>query len=132
MAATMTVTLDCADPERLAVFWNAVLGYQEVARAGSYILLGLADGTPKFVLQRVPEARTGKNRMHPDIWVSDVDAEADRVEALGATRVQEKPFEENGLRWFQMADPEGNEFCVASSSLAETTNDPAAPTASQY
>ena len=110
--ATITITLDCTDPERLAPFWSEALGYQEVARVDKYLVLGPAPGTPKFILQRVPEPRTGKNRMHIDIWVADIESEAARLEALGARRLEEKPFEENGLSWIQLADPEGNEFCV--------------------
>jgi catechol 2,3-dioxygenase-like lactoylglutathione lyase family enzyme len=111
-SATYTTTLDCTDPDRLVPFWCGALGYQELARVENFVVLGPAPGVFKFVLQRVPEARTGKNRMHIDIWVSDIEAEAARLEGLGATRLQEKPFDEHGFRWFQLADPEGNELCV--------------------
>jgi predicted enzyme related to lactoylglutathione lyase len=54
-----------------------------------------------------------KNRMHLDLWVDDVEAEAARLTVLGAKRLRYQPFAEHGLRWIQLADPEGNEFCVA-------------------
>ena len=111
--ANITVTLDCADPDRQAEFWKPALGYQEVARVENFVVLGPAPGVFKLALQRVPEARAGKNRMHLDMWVADVESESARLEALGATRLQEKPFEEHGLLWYQFADPEGNEFCIA-------------------
>jgi len=111
-ACTVTITLDCTDPERLAEFWNAALGYQEIARVDNFIVLGPAPGVFKLALQRVPEARPGKNRMHLDLWVPDIEAEAKRLEALGATRRREQPFDEHGFLWYQFADPEGNEFCV--------------------
>ena len=113
--ATISVTLDCADPDRLTLFWSEALRYREVARVDNYRVLDPAPGIagPRFVLQGVPEPRAAKNRMHIDIWVADIESEADRIVALGATRVQEKAFEEHGFRWFQLADPEGNEFCVA-------------------
>jgi predicted enzyme related to lactoylglutathione lyase len=112
--ATISVTLDCADPDRLARFWSEALRYQQVASVESYRVLDPAPGMagPRFVLQGVPEPRMGKNRMHLDIWVADMESESARLEALGAQRLQEKPFDENGLSWFQLADPEGNEFCV--------------------
>ena len=50
--------------------------------------------------------------MHRDIHVADIDAEAARLEALGARRVSSSPYEESGTRWYLMADPEGNELCV--------------------
>ena len=113
--ATISLTLDCADPEPLALFWSKALGYEEIARVDNFIVLAPAAGMagPKLALQRVPEPRALKNRMHLDIWVADIESEAARLEALGAQRLQEKPFDEHGFRWFQLADPEGNEFCVA-------------------
>jgi catechol 2,3-dioxygenase-like lactoylglutathione lyase family enzyme len=110
--ATVTVTLDCSDAESLARFWGEALGYQEVARVENFLVLGPAPGVMKLALQTVPEARPGKNRMHLDLWVPDIEAEAARLEAIGATRRAEKPFSEHGFLWYQMADPEGNEFCI--------------------
>jgi predicted enzyme related to lactoylglutathione lyase len=111
---TISVTLDCADPDRLALFWSEALGYKEVASVDNFRVLAPAPGIagPKFILQGVPEPRTLKNRMHIDIWVADIESEAARLVALGAKRLEEKPFDEHGLRWIQLADPEGNEFCV--------------------
>lgn len=115
-AATVTIslTLDCADPVRLAAFWCEALGYQEVATVDNFVVLAPTSGLagPKLALQGVPEPRTSKNRMHLDMWVVDIDSEVDRLEALGAKRLQEQPFDEHSLRWFQLVDPEGNEFCV--------------------
>jgi predicted enzyme related to lactoylglutathione lyase len=64
------------------------------------------------LLQRVPEPKQAKNRMHLDLWVPDIEAEARRLVALGARRQSAKPVEELGSRWIVMADPEGNEFCL--------------------
>jgi predicted enzyme related to lactoylglutathione lyase len=97
--ATISLTLDCVDLERLANFWSQALGYQEVARVDNFVVLA-------------PEFRAQKNRMHIDLWVPDIDSEAARLEALGAKRLQDQPFDEHGLCWFQLADLEGNEFCV--------------------
>jgi predicted enzyme related to lactoylglutathione lyase len=60
----------------------------------------------------VDEPKTVKNRMHLDIEVADIRAEADRLVALGATRISEGPCSEHGSTWLLMNDPEGNEFCV--------------------
>ncbi len=49
--------------------------------------------------------------MHLDIHVVDIDAEAERLEGLGARRVSSSPYEESGTRWHLMAEPEGNELC---------------------
>jgi predicted enzyme related to lactoylglutathione lyase len=64
-------------------------------------------------MQRVPEPKIVKNRMHLDLLVDDVGIEVSRLEALGATRLTPTAREEFGQTWFVLADPQGNEFCVA-------------------
>jgi predicted enzyme related to lactoylglutathione lyase len=116
MAARMGLVLDCADPRALAEFWAPALGYNNVGSAGSYVILLPAEGEgPQLLLQRVPEAKATKNRMHFDIHVAEIEDEADRLEKLGARRVQADALLEHGTHWILMADPEGNEFCVCDS-----------------
>jgi predicted enzyme related to lactoylglutathione lyase len=50
--------------------------------------------------------------MHLDIETADIEAEATRLEALGARRVRADHMHEHGTNWILMNDPEGNEFCV--------------------
>jgi predicted enzyme related to lactoylglutathione lyase len=111
--AQLGLVLDCADPEHLAESWAPALGYVNLGTAGSYVAL-FPNGAPgpKLLLQRVAEPKAVKNRMHLDIEVADIHAEADRLVALGATRVSEGPCSEHGSTWLLMSDPEGNEFCV--------------------
>jgi hypothetical protein len=152
MAARFQMVIDCADPEPLARFWAAALGYRlEPPPAGfdswddywrDFGLpeedLGLGedriidpDGRgPGIWFQVVPEPKSVKNRLHLDIKVSGgadiggrdvpievrrqrVDAEAERLAALGATVVGVIPDE--GLDHYAVAmkDPEGNEFDIA-------------------
>jgi len=112
MGARVGLVLDCADPERLAEFWAAALDYTTVGGAGNYVMLvDPSGGQPKLLLQRVPEPKTAKNRMHLDIEHPDVEAEVTRLEQLGAVRV-EGPLAEHESTWVVMHDPEGNEFCV--------------------
>lgn len=115
------LVLDCADPEKLAEFWGPALGYVSIGTFGSYVAL-FPDGRPgpKLLLQRVEEPKSGKNRMHFDIEVPDIDAEADRLVALGATKVSEAPCSEHGSTWLLMSDPEGNEFCVCDAGQGTT------------
>lgn len=110
---TFGLVLDCADPEKLADFWAPALGYVTLGSAGNYVLLVATDGNqPKLLLQRVPEPKTAKNRMHLDIVTPDIHGEAARLEALGANRVGPESMSEHGSTWVLMEDPEGNEFCV--------------------
>jgi predicted enzyme related to lactoylglutathione lyase len=108
------VTMDCADPEKLAGFWGELLG-RKAGRTTSgnedYWALRDPDGKgPLFLLQRVPEPKTAKNRAHLDLWVADMEGEAERAVSLGATYV--KKFDGQDEGWIWMADPEGNEFCI--------------------
>ncbi|MEU0989719.1 VOC family protein [Streptomyces sp. NPDC005953] len=66
----------------------------------------------RLLFQRVPEAKTVKNRLHLDLHPGTERraAEVARLEALGATVLAEQ--DQPGGRWTTMADPEGNEFCV--------------------
>src|SRR3954463_5960777 len=112
MRTTMGLVLDCRDPEALAEFWSEALGYTTLGGAGNYVMLVDGDGAgPKLLLQRVPEPKAGKNRMHLDMETPDVGAEVERLEKLGASKTGET-CSEHGMRWTVMAAPEGNEFCV--------------------
>lgn len=110
----MGLVLDCVDPAGLAPFWAAALGYEVAGGDGPYLALHPADGAtgPRFVLQRVPETKMIKNRMHVDLEVGDIEGAAARLEALGARRLSREPIGEAGCRWIVMADPEGNELCL--------------------
>lgn len=79
---------------------------------------------PAIWFQVVPEAKTIKNRWHIDVRASagrgaplaerraDIDAEAARLEALGATLVRRNSDEANDFYAIAMLDPEGNEFDI--------------------
>ena len=105
------IVIDCADPETLAAFWADALGYRIVGFGEPYCLLLPAERAyPPVILQRVPEPKQGKVRIHFDLRVSDVSAEVERLEKLGARRVD--VGQGHDVAWVPMADPEGNEFCV--------------------
>jgi predicted enzyme related to lactoylglutathione lyase len=117
------IIIDCADPDRLAEFWSAALGYEKVRRFGHYTMLSRGGpGFPRLGLQRVPELKATKNRVHLDIIEADIDAEATRLEELGARRLEDAARREQvdnaAARWIVMADPEGNEFCVCDGGTA--------------
>jgi len=110
----LAVVIDCSDLDRSARFWSGVLGYTAgPAVPGPYRSL-----QPESVagidvlLQRVPEAKREKSRLHLDLRTPDLDAEVSRVLALGATLLTHQPVAEDGWSWHILADPDGNEFCV--------------------
>ncbi|XRQ12783.1 VOC family protein [Actinomadura welshii] len=108
----LAFVLDCSAPERLADFWTAALGYERGESAPPYVSLSDPAGRrPVLLLQRVPEPKVTKNRMHLDLRISDMDAELARITALGASVVR-APFPDAGWLTAVLADPEGNEFCL--------------------
>jgi hypothetical protein len=138
------VVFDAADPGALASFWASALaerGYAVPAPPGDFpdwpaflAANGVpaqrwndasaieAEGHPRLFFQKVPEAKTIKNRVHIDLLAGGgpsvpLDVQRERVatqvarlESLGATRVEEHA--DLGVHWAVMRDPEGNEFCV--------------------
>ena len=125
MARLHDIVFDCAHPAATARFWAAALdGYAvapyddaELARLRSLgimnteddptVLVEPTDAGPRLFFQRVPEAKSVKNRVHLDLFAADPHAEIQRLNALGAS-VQAR-YPDHVL----MADPEGNEFCVS-------------------
>ena len=118
------VTIDCADPDRIADFWQSALGFaKRVGNGRPYITLSEGGGGSRMLnhltIQRVPEAKTAKLRAHLDLFTGDMDSEVGRLVALGATvltpaSTETDPDGHLGFRATVMADPEGAEFCVVS------------------
>jgi predicted enzyme related to lactoylglutathione lyase len=106
------LVLDCADPQKLAPFWAAALGFEVAGFAEQWGMLKGPREHDVFLLQRVDEPKSGKNRMHIDVTTPDIEAKARELEALGATRLTPEPLHQFNAVWITMADPEGNEFCV--------------------
>jgi hypothetical protein len=141
MATDFQVTVDCTEPHVLADWWAEALGWQVEPQDEAFIrrtveaghateeqttthrghlvwasgaaITSPDPGRPRVLFQSVPEAKTVKNRVHLDLRVGDErrEAEVARLTGMGATelwRASQGPFS-----WVTMADPEGNEFCVA-------------------
>jgi catechol 2,3-dioxygenase-like lactoylglutathione lyase family enzyme len=111
------LVLDCADPERLALFWSDVLGYVELGREDGAIEIGPPDAgfgglQPTIILSPSSDPRTGKLPLHIDVNPvdRDQDAELERLLSLGARRADVGQTGEE--QWHVLADPEGNEFCL--------------------
>jgi predicted enzyme related to lactoylglutathione lyase len=104
------IVVDCADPTTLVGFWAEVFGVRATIHGERWAYIDVP-GATTVAFQKVPEAKTIKNRLHLDVKVDDIPREADRLVALGATRSGE--VRADPLGQFQvMTDPEGNEFCL--------------------
>jgi predicted enzyme related to lactoylglutathione lyase len=112
--STIELVLDCSDPENLMGFWREALGYTVQYSERSLVVLVPRDmNASALLLQRVPEPKIGKNRVHVDMVTDDVEVEVKRLEALGAKRLHDGVRSFGPTRWVTMADPESNEFCVS-------------------
>jgi predicted enzyme related to lactoylglutathione lyase len=108
----LVVVLDCDDADALADFWASALGYRRGPFGSPYVRLTDPRGRwPDLLLQQVPEPKGGKNRMHLDLQVRDVDDEVRRLVAAGASVIA-PAHDDEGFLTVVLADPQGNEFCV--------------------
>jgi catechol 2,3-dioxygenase-like lactoylglutathione lyase family enzyme len=107
-----SVMIDTNDLEKVTGFWKQLLGLEEKMRFPGYVFLErLSPQGPRLAFQQVPEAKTVKNRVHLDLGAGDPEALIARAIGLGATRLADHDMP--GIHWTVLADPEGNEFCVA-------------------
>jgi hypothetical protein len=126
MARLADIVFDCEEPAPLARWWASTLdGYRvapydtaELARLRALGVVDLEDDPsvvvepesgdePRYLFMRVPEPKRHKNRVHVDLRSDDLEAEVARL------------IERGGVELYRigtnvtMADPEGNEFCIA-------------------
>ncbi|MBA3885921.1 MAG: VOC family protein [Acidobacteria bacterium] len=109
--------LDVADVDRAARFWGGLLGWEVVDRDNDGVRLQDPDRTAiPLDLFAVPDARQGKNRVHPDLIPSGEEGdresqrrEVERALSLGARRVD---IGQGDATWEVLVDTEGNELCV--------------------
>ena len=107
------LAIDSIDPNALAPFWCGLLGVDVDTEIGDGEFLLLSPTTEGLTVgfQRVPETKSGKNRVHLDLVVDDLDEATTEVEQLGGRWLEPgRTRALEGFRWRCMADPEGNEF----------------------
>lgn len=140
-AKQVQITFDCAHPRAVAEFWKQVLGYVDPPvppgfeswdpldqamppeeRGSRWACQDPAGVGPRLFFQRVPEPKEVKNRVHLDVRVGTglrgadrvaaLEAEAVRLEALGATLLKLREADGLNESCLVMQDIEGNEFCL--------------------
>ena len=114
------------DPPEGFESWEQALdamGVPPESRNDASAVLDPDGSRPRLFFQRVPERKQVKNRVHLDVRAAPglerdarmaaLEAEAERLVSLGATRLQRyEPAPPLGAGHIVMADPEGNEFCL--------------------
>lgn len=106
------ITIDTADALPIARWWAEQTGGTIVEEnEGWFVTVALGSGRPMLAFQQVEDPTPGKNRIHLDLTAADRAAEVQRLIAAGATLIAER--EMPGFSWTTLADPDGNQFCVA-------------------
>jgi hypothetical protein len=128
------------DPVALAAFWAGVYGIEPSTFEGELKEQLLATGlteddlakrglvedpsgeNPRLFFHHADRAKLGRNRIHLDIQATpghapsreELDSERDRLVALGAevVRLVDQEWGPWPEHYYQMRDPEGNEFCL--------------------
>ena len=112
------LVIDAVEPDRLARFWAAALGWEIGVEEDEEI-----DVWPNeyrypdpvalpLVFVPVPEAKTVKNRIHLDLAPFPGRDQAAAVAALLAAGAVPADVGQGSVSWTVLADPEGSEFCV--------------------
>ncbi|MFF1878495.1 VOC family protein [Leifsonia sp. NPDC058230] len=140
MATLGNIVFYANDPQALSDFWSGVFGYPPQRFEGEFREMLLAGGLseddlgkralaespdgsgPRLFFHHADGPKTGRNRVHLDVQAvhgrrptdEELDAEKDRLVALGATvvRLIDQKWGPATEHYYQLRDPEGNEFCL--------------------
>jgi len=140
MATLGNITFYANDPRTLSHFWAGVFGYPllewEDPMRAELLDPGLTESDlatralaedpvgigPRLFFHHADGPKAGRNRLHLDVQTvadgrpsrAQLDAEKDRLVALGAevVRLVEQSWGPWPELYYQLRDPEGNEFCL--------------------
>ncbi len=113
IARFLFITIDAQDARRIADFWAAVLDTEldEELDDGRFLVLKDREDLPAICIQRVPEPKQGKVRIHLDLGAPDLAEATERIVALGGSWDGEERTLDD-VPWRTLTDPEGHEFDV--------------------
>lgn len=112
-AALAMTTVDCADAQKMASFYSALLGWEITASGDGYAML--QGPGQRLGFGEIPDYRSpswpdeGTKQFHLDLSAEDVLSMADRAVELGATQPSDQPGDG---RWVVLLDPAGHPFCI--------------------
>ncbi|HUR68242.1 MAG TPA: VOC family protein [Candidatus Thermoplasmatota archaeon] len=108
------VVLDVENMQRAAEFWCAALGYVVAASHDTFWSIKDPAGKRQMRLGFQPKdgVKPAVNSLHFEFFTDDMEREAKRLEALGATRVKGWPYGDDEPNWIVLRDLDGHEFCV--------------------
>jgi catechol 2,3-dioxygenase-like lactoylglutathione lyase family enzyme len=107
-----SIVIDCSEFDKMLAFWQEALHYvpREPAKDGWVVLRDPEGRSPNISLNQVPTKRSGKNRLHLDLYTNNREDEVKRLLRIGATRHPQMYAPEDDF--IVLEDPDGNLFCV--------------------
>jgi catechol 2,3-dioxygenase-like lactoylglutathione lyase family enzyme len=112
-----SISIDCPDPDALAVFYRDLLGLEEAFATPDRGVICLSGAGPMVTLMRVdtyirPSWPHGPQhqQMHLDVAVDDLDSAVSSAVVLGATEADHQPAPD---KWRVLIDPIGHPFCLS-------------------
>lgn len=106
------ITVDTTDPLPLARWWAQQTDGEILAEnEGWFVTVKISDVGPLLAFQKTADPTPGKNRIHLDFVADERAAAIEGLLAAGATHVADHDMP--GFAWTVLADPDGNQFCVA-------------------
>ncbi|MCD1284551.1 MULTISPECIES: VOC family protein [unclassified Brevibacterium] len=113
--SSLSITFDCKDVAIQSLFWAELLGAEIDEGANDQVasIGGVHNGespTPGMLFLRVDDRAESKNPLHIDLDDPNYPADVDKALSLGAERLAS--FDEYGIEWTTLKDPEGNVFDI--------------------
>ena len=115
MLQIQALTIDSRSPYELARFWAEALQGSLTGEPGDECVVSVPlpnGGVLELLFLTVFDSKDAKNRLHLDLRPDNQAKEVERLEKLGATKVDIGQNSDPDTTWIVMADPEGNEFCI--------------------
>jgi hypothetical protein len=109
-----SVSLDCADPDVLALFWASLLDGEILFSSEHFVAINVGGAwiSALKVENYVPPQWPGGNppkQIHLDLAVDDLDSSELFALQLGAVKAEFQPQPDD---WRVMLDPAGHPFCL--------------------
>ena len=113
--SSLSITFDCKDVETQSIFWAELLRADLDEGANEFVasiggVHNAESPTPGMLFLKVAERGEGKNPLHIDLDDPQYPADVDRAVSLGAHKLAS--FDEYGIEWTTLKDPEGNLFDI--------------------
>ena len=113
--SSLSITFDCLDVEAQSIFWADLLGAEIDAGANEFVasiggVHNTEAPTPGMLFLKVDERAEGKNPLHIDLDDPHYPNDVERAGSLGAQKIAS--FDEHGIEWTTLKDPEGYLFDI--------------------